>query len=168
MRNLLLIMPMGFLLLSFISTGSKLLSQHKAGDVTIGMTPDEVYGLVGKENAALVDLYLEGTYSPALVLYDSKKRSQSLVIEIVCEKVWRINVYDQEYKTKMGVGVGSTFGELKKRHKVNSIELGEGNVFAYVEDLDMSFCLDYSKAGYYDLKVDDINDDARILKILVL
>ena len=132
------------------------------------MTANEVYDLVGKENTTLVDLYLEGMYSPAIVLSDSKRTSSSLVIEIVCDKVWRINVHDPSYKTNGGIGVGSTFGDLKKHHKVSSIEIGEGNVFAYVEELDMSFCLNYSKEIPENLRAEDIADGVKVLKILVL
>lgn len=156
------------LLFGFINIENKILSLHKAGELAINMTANEVYDLVGKENTTLIDLYLEGMYSPALVLTDNKRTGSSLVLEIVCDKVWRINVHDPLYKTKEGIGVGSTFGDLKKKYAVTSIEVGEGNVFAYVETLDMSFCLNYTKEVPENIGMEHIGNEVKILKILVL
>lgn len=166
--NILLFACSVLLSCGFTDAQNKILSLHKVGGLTIDMTANEIYDLVGKENTTLVDLYLEGMYSPAIVLTDSKRTASSLVIEIVCDKVWRMNVHDPSYKTNSGIGVGSTFGDLKKHHKVSSIEIGEGNVFAYVQELDMSFCLNYSKEIPENLKVGDIADGVKVLKILVL
>jgi hypothetical protein len=163
----------GVILLFVCCTGlssfqNKIISAHKVGELTINMTANEVYGLVGKENTTLADLYLEGMYSPAIVLSDNKRTSASLVIELVCDKVWRININDPIYKTKEGIGVGSTFGDLKKNYTVTSIEAGEGSVFAYVESLDMSFCLNYTKELPVDIGVEHIGNEVKILRILVL
>jgi hypothetical protein len=156
------------LFFGFTNPQNKVLSVHKVGELAINMTANEVYNLVGKENTTLVDLYLEGMYSPALALSDNKRTSASLLIELVCDKVWRINVNDPIYKTKEGIGVGSTFGDLKKKYTVNSIEVGEGNVFAYVEALDMSFCLNYTKEVPANIGVEHIGNEVKILKILIL
>lgn len=144
-----------------------LLSKGKVGDVSIDMSPNEVYSLVGKENTKIVDLYLEAMYSPAIVLMNVEKEG-ALVFEIVCEKVWRINVYDPIYKTAKGIGVGSTMGELRKYYKVNSVDTGETGVYAYVEELEMSFCLDYGVTAPNNLLVDDVGSSTKIIKILIL
>ncbi len=144
-----------------------MLSKRQAGAIAINMSIDEVYSIVKKENTKLVDLFLEATFSPAIVVYN-KKGESSLVIDIECSKVWRINVYDRAFHTKENISVGSTFGDLKKHYKISSIEIGETDVFAYVEELDMSFCLGYIKTFPRELKVQDIGNEVRILKILIL
>lgn len=147
-------------------TTNDTLSLHKAGGVTIDMTVNEVYGAVGKENTSLVDLYLEAMYSPALVV--SKNGVRSVIYEIVCDKVWRVTVLDSKYKTQKGIGVESNFGDLKKNYTITSIEVGEGNVCAYVKELEMSFCLDYRKEISGDLKPEQVGKDVKIVKVFVL
>jgi hypothetical protein len=156
----------GHFLTGFSETPSTILSLHKVGDVTIDMTVNAVYGVLGKQNTSLVDLYLEGMYSPALVV--NNNGSRSIIFEIVCDKVWRIGVFDHKYKTQKGIGIGSTFGDLKKNYTISSIEIGEGSVFAYVNELEMSFCLDYRKEISGDLRAEQIGNDVRVLKIFVL
>ncbi len=104
----------GLFLIGFSKTPSNILLLHKAGEVTIDMTVNEVYGVIGKQNTSLVDLYLEGMHSPALVV--NSNGSRSVIFEIVCDKVWRVTVFDPKYKTQKGIGVGSAFGDLKKNY----------------------------------------------------
>jgi len=45
-------------------------------------------------------------------------------------------------RTKEGIGIGSTFGELGSKYTIDWIGSGEGSVFARVETLAISFELD--------------------------
>jgi hypothetical protein len=58
--------------------------------------------------------------------------------------VTRIHVFDQSLRTRSGIGVGSTYEELRSRYTVDWIERGEGRVIARVETLGISFQLDTS------------------------
>jgi hypothetical protein len=56
--------------------------------------------------------------------------------------VTRIAVLDKSLRMKDGIGVGSTFGELKARYAIAWISNEEGCFCARVEALGMTFSLD--------------------------
>ncbi len=84
--------------------------------------------------------------------------------------VGRITVYDSRFKTDKGVGVGSTLGEIRRNYKVDWIGFGEGPLFARVEQIGMSFALDYSKPPrewYETHNPTLIPDSAKVVSILL-
>ncbi len=157
------------------------LSCHKAGDIEIGMQVEAVYSIIGKDNTKLTDLYLEGAFSPAMeIYYEDIQSSQtpSLVAEISTQKtphaynIDRITVYDQRFKTKEGIGVGATLGDVKQFYRVDRMGYGEGTAYAIVGSLCMSFEL---PSVWYDVLnsartagLDLMPDTAIITSILIL
>ena len=122
--------------------------RSRVGPVSIGAAADAVYREFG-DRARLVDLKLEGNLSPALELKLYRAQlTASLIVELSAAGnqlvVWRINVIDPALRTADGIGVGSTYGELRSKYTVDWIGSGEGNVFARVEALGISFQLDTS------------------------
>jgi hypothetical protein len=120
----------------------------RVGPISIGATAESVYDKFGSR-ARLVDLTLEGMLSPAL---EVKLFGSQLVGSIIAEigpannrlVVTRIHVVDPGLRTKGGVGVGSTYEELRSRYSVDWVGSGEGTFVARVETLGMSFQLDTS------------------------
>ncbi len=55
----------------------------------------------------------------------------------------RVQVYDLRFRTDKGIGVGSTLGYIRKNYKIDSIDFGEGSLYAWVKQIGMSFALDY-------------------------
>jgi hypothetical protein len=163
------------------------LSKGKAGPVAIGMTIDELYEKVGKENTRLVDTYTEGFFSPVVEIYlehEPKDAKPSLIAGVVGRPpagnerpffisafvVGHISVNDAQFRTNQGIGVGSTLGEIRRSHKVDWITFGEGPLVARVEQIGMSFALDYSAPpGEWSTTHDPalIPDSARVVSILV-
>jgi len=52
-----------------------------------------------------------------------------------------IEVRDARFKTRNGIGVGSSLGQLRTTQKKLSIVVGEGTIAAVVGDLSMSFTI---------------------------
>jgi hypothetical protein len=152
-----------------------LLSKHKAGFVEVGMTVDALYQKYARQSIRLVDLYLEGTFSPALEFYldNDKREKPSLVAEIGWEQNWvirRINVYDQTFKLKSHIGVGSTLGDLRKFYSIDWIAPGEGSVYARVEEVGMSFALESTNIPEKWYTTNDLTllpGDVKIVSILI-
>ena len=131
------------------SPGSQIVVERsRVGTVSIGATAESVYREFD-DRARLVDLRLEGMLSPALELklFDAQPVA-SLIAEIGASGnrlvVTRIVVVDPTLRTREGIGVGSTYGELRSKYTVDWVGSGEGNVFARVEAMGISFQLDTS------------------------
>ncbi len=118
----------------------------RAGPVSRGMPVDQLLSTHGRELARLVDLNLEGMFSPALEILMAPGEKPALVAEIGCgEGGWvveRVTVRDPRFRLpKGGIGVGSALGELRRHYRVDEIAGGEGNRVAVVDELAMSFKL---------------------------
>ena len=119
------------------------LARGKAGALLLGATPDDVIALFGRDNVTRVDLHLEGSPTPALEIriQGGPVGHPSLVAELFPpnpDHVWRVNIYDQRFRTIDGLGIGSTFAEVQGRHDTR-IGNGEGATYAAVRELNMSF-----------------------------
>jgi hypothetical protein len=140
---------------------------------------------VGKDHTKLVDRYSEGVFSPVMEIYlEDKQAKPALIAEIVGrppaanEKpffiaafvVGRISVNDSRFKTNAGIGVGSSLGEIRRIYKVNWIAFGEGPLVARVDEMGMSFALDYATPPKEWFATHDpalIPDSARAVSILL-
>jgi hypothetical protein len=118
----------------------------KAGPFELGATIEEVYRLVGRDQTRLVDLYKEGTFSPAVEIRIPGHDGPAIVADIrewPCGQfsIWGMSVRDTRFRTREGDGVGSTLGELREHYWVELLG-GEGSVLAFVSALQLSFELD--------------------------
>ncbi len=123
-----------------------LLSKHKAGDLSIGMAVDGVFRAYDRDRVKLVDLNLEGGFTPAFEIYidGSPGNKPSMEVEITIKDSWviyRISVLDKRFKTTDGIGIGSTLGDIRSLYTRLQGGTGEGRVSVYVQELEMSFGL---------------------------
>jgi len=162
------------------SSSQNLLTKGKAGVIEIGQTIDDLYEHFDRSATRLVDLQLEGSFSPAIEVYfDSTNQTKpSCLAEIrwwreVGWAVGRITIKDDTFKTEKGIGIGSTFGEILQFYTVTSVSAGESPyLFAIVRELGMSFQLDIT---YHDMpsqwrRTKDLNlvpTDSKVRSILV-
>jgi hypothetical protein len=127
------------------------MERGRVGQIKIGMSPSDIYAVVGKEFTRFVDLQLEGMNSPAIELFKTEKRRDNpeIVFELDQGRVYRIQVHSPRYRTDKGIGVDSTFGELRRIYGIKDpkeIIWGEEGFYgAVVQELRMSFGLDVNK-----------------------
>jgi hypothetical protein len=129
--------------------GSFLLEQGRAGQFEIGMTVDEVVKVVGKSNVLLVAKFPEGIYQPELHIqlpgYSTGPALTAPILDWPCGEfaLWGISVHDPRFRTRNGLGIGSTLGELKKFYpsaEVTNID-SDGEPGVHIADLDLTFAI---------------------------
>jgi hypothetical protein len=152
------------------------LAKGKAGSIHAGMTIDDLYAAVGRNRTRLADQYVEGYFTPVVEIYSDRepKTKPSLVVQVIGRYpkfiVGSITVYDAGFKTQLGVGVGSMLEEIRRDYKVDWISFGDGPLFARVEQIGMSFALDYSHPPSEWYRTQDqtlIPGSAKVLFILL-
>jgi hypothetical protein len=145
----------------------------RVGTVAIGASAETLYQEFG-DRARLIDLKLEGQLSPAIeIKLSGAQIGASLIAEILPSNnrlvVSRINVLDARLRTKQGIGIGSTYADLRSVYSIDRVGSGEGQFFARVDALGMSFQLDLSGLPGTQVTRDParVPNEARIVGILL-
>jgi homoserine O-acetyltransferase len=118
-----------------------LLQPGRAGRFEVGMKVDEVYRIAGRQNVRLVDIFAEGLFTPAIEI--AVAGGPSLVAPV---REWPcpgfslqgITVRDRRFRTKEGIGVGSSVADVRRHSSVKSGH-GEGGPVAIADDLGLTF-----------------------------
>lgn len=100
-----------------------------------------------------------------------KKQQPNLIAEITQKEdwtVWRIRVYDKRFRTKEGIGIGSTFDELKSFYR-EKYEFGwsshnEGMICVRVREMKLHFELD---SRFSNKRRDSIPDSTKFISVVV-
>lgn len=125
------------------------ISKNLIGPVRVGMPVAEMRKVVPAPQLKEVPITREGKGYKAYEIRQSESDPQAgLLIEEICQptcKVWRIQVHNPAYKTKEGLGIGSTLGDVKKHYKISFLGTGETEIVAVSEDAKLTFMLDVSK-----------------------
>src|SRR5436309_2370743 len=83
------------------------ITEHSAGEIRIGVLASELYSQFPSERVRLVDLRLEGEFSPALEIQPpGTSRRDAVVAELDCRQslvVSRININDSAFATAKGI-----------------------------------------------------------------
>jgi hypothetical protein len=117
-----------------------------AGDIRIGMSVDEVRGLVGAERVTLFDLAREGQVDPAVRISVPGATVTTAIVAPVREhpcpagyQLQGLRILDPRYRTPEGIGVGSTLGEARRHYDVRLSQ--EEGPHAWVESIRANFAL---------------------------
>jgi hypothetical protein len=107
------------------------LARGQAGTLEIGMSIDTVRRVFGQDRVRLVKRRLEGQLEPAIEIRLAHSDSAPALVarmgqspcsdradEPPVVSVWGIDVYDPRFRTREGIGVGSTIGELRRVYRV--------------------------------------------------
>jgi hypothetical protein len=138
----------------------------RAGPVSIGVVAENVYR---EFDARLIDLKLEGYLTPALEIRLPGSERTSLIAEIGASGdtlvVTRIRVLDPRLHTKEGIGIDSTYADLRSRYSIAWVAAGEQYFVARAEPLGISFMLDVSgQPGLRSIRdPTSVPDDVRII-----
>ena len=149
-----------------------LLADGCAGSVCLQMEVDKLQRAVRPGQTRLVDLQLEGHFAPAIEVFLDSSGTPGIVAEVFRDvshgwHIRRLRVHDPRFRTASGVGVGSTFGDLRAAHELGWTGLGEGDAVATVPSLGMSFILDQD-ASRAAARGATPPDTAKVIAILVV
>jgi hypothetical protein len=149
------------------------IQKGQAGAVKIGMTIEELQKQYGYNKLKEVELQQEGTAVKAYEVLGERNRTD-MRVEQQCKgtacKVWRITVLNPAFKTPSGIGIGSTYKDLKAAMNIKNVAQGEGNFVAISEDNKMSFVLDVSgiPAGEVSkLKVNTVPAETKVTSVML-
>ena len=141
-----------------ILSGSFLIEPGKVGSLENGMTVDNALAIIGPGRSKLVDLQSEGIFNPALeIRFDPEQKEPSLVASIrwPCSRfsIDGISVQDPRFRTREGLGVGSTLGELRRYFKLEGPfeEAEDGTLAATIPG--MTFALEHTEKTTEKTKV---------------
>jgi hypothetical protein len=130
-----------------VGTADFLLGDGRAGPIESGMPVDDVYGLLGSQNVTLVPMFPEGMFQPVLEIRLPDSPVQPSIVADIDRSpcghfaVTRMSVLDPRFRTKDGLGVGTTEAELRRRFSF-TISEEEGCHCAFIESLNLSFSFD--------------------------
>ncbi len=128
------------------ATGQFELNSGHAGILEVGEPVEDVYQAYGRERVRLTAQFPEGMFAPVLEISDpSSDVDPALVVEVreaPCPKfsVWAIDVRDRRFRTKEGVGIGSSLRDLRRSYKIELLS-GEGAIYAGAKETGLSFRL---------------------------
>lgn len=151
------------------------LKPGRVGQIRVNVSSDSLKKLVPAENLKTTERELEGQKYTGYEIRNAKTGNQLLLLaEESCEnkacKIFRIRVLSPKFKTKEGIRIGSTFGEINKAYKFAYVGIGESDFVALSEEQRMAFALDiagFPSKPLYKVKAQDIPDSTKITSILM-
>ncbi len=149
------------------------LQSGQAGRVKIGMSIDELKKVYGETKLRSIEHSIEGNTTAAYEVLGERHRPD-LRVEQECAgtacKVSRITVLNPAFKSQSGVGIGSTFRDVKENFKITSVAPGEIGFVAISEDAKISFVLDMRgipSQRWAKLKVNDVPNSTLVSGVML-
>ncbi len=151
-----------------------LIKKGQVGNLKIGNSADLIYHEYDFDQTNLVDLFLEGFYTPAIQILNVSGIVE-FTAEIDCGKIYRFKVFDEKYHTAEGIKVGSTVSDVVSKFKIqNDILIGETGYFIYSDELKISFELNAIQLRNNNIEIDnsstvaDLPKDIEVFAIIII
>jgi hypothetical protein len=126
-----------------------LLKPGYVGPLRLNMKEADLLTLLPPGALRRVTRRFEGIAYPALEYRspDAPASTPPTLLELVGSeeegnRLWRVQLRDARFRTAEGLGVGSTYGEVRRAYGVQTIEAAEGEVGAVSERVGMTWLLD--------------------------
>ncbi len=124
-----------------------LIEQGSIGEVSVGDSRADLEASFGADRVQSSSIMVEGDEYEIWQVLDLDG-NVAFELDIDCDggcKVDRITVLDPQYKTVGGLGVGSTFEEIQKKHSGLDIFAGETGIMVYTKEMkQVAYILDSS------------------------
>ena len=148
------------------SKGSFVLERGRAGQLEIGMTVAEVYTVAGRENVRAVTSHRGAESRPALeIRIPGFTAAAALTVSLdgICGPlaVWGIEVHDPRFRTRNGLGVGSSLGEVRRLYRTANLVGIDTDDGAHVAMSDLGLWFELNPARTF-------SDSSRVAAIWML
>ena len=155
----------------FLFINSGIIENNCVDNVKIGMDISEF--LESKREIYKVKeetINLEGDDYAIFNVYENSELIYAVEPDENGEKVWRIWLYGEKFKTELGIGIGNTLADLKNKYTIDDISTAEGSVFILVKEIEVGFELDGSKIPrewWNEMKLEELKNDLPISLIII-
>jgi hypothetical protein len=130
---------------------------------------DSIVSQLSGANDAKQELFLSESDQYEIYSKEGKKLLEIVPMQLndSTSKIKSIQIFDDKYKTKSGVGLKSTFGEINNNYKINKVETTLTSATLYIDELNATISIDkeelgISKFSREEISVDQIPDVSKI------
>ncbi|MBS9774076.1 MAG: hypothetical protein KGV59_02815 [Tenacibaculum sp.] len=158
MKKIMKFIVLVFLAIIFVQCGNNKfeVSKGKVGKITSKTTVQELNKIF--KNDSIVKVLSEGVKGSDYFQDDDEykiyeKGGNHLLTIIPKEQldststIKSVQIFDERFKTKSGLSLNSTFGEINGNNKISNIETSFSSVTLFIDELNATFTIDKDEMG---------------------
>lgn len=139
-----IVFALTFLIISCAKNNKNLISKNQLGDLNSSLKISEIKKILIDDSVELI--YAKDAFGKAIPntikeveVYDTSGQQMLLIKPSAgmdtLSKIKNIRIFSEKYKTANGLGIGSTFAEVKKYHNVKEIQSSVKSIIITLKDL---------------------------------